>query len=249
MKYFAFFFFLFLGCNTSTYFDGPNSFEDNFDNYSSFSDTLEPDRWSHVQRTRDENSVSLDDTFFHSPPQSLKFFAARTTDGDSSKSSIVKQEMAFWAGETIKLSAWYYIQGEAPLDWLFLLDLEERTSIGAGPGLRLALVNNQLRVEYKFDEKDLLQNEKSEVDFPRDEWVEIVWEIELSTAHDADLRLYQNGVLLINAKNKRTLPQDLLYFQQGTKGMFSSVEFGITSNSASNHLTLWVDDIFVETID
>ena len=39
--------------------------------------------------------------------------------------------MAFWKGETVRLSAWYYIEGTQNLNWLFLMDLEEQTPIGA----------------------------------------------------------------------------------------------------------------------
>ena len=85
--------------------------------------------------------------------------------------------MAFWKGETVRLSAWYYIEGTQNLNWLFLMDLEEQTPIGAGPGMRLALVDNQLRIEHKFNEKDIKQ--QNPISFPRNEWVEIVWEIKL----------------------------------------------------------------------
>ena len=149
----------------------------------------------------------------------------------------------------MRLSGWYFIEGTNALDWLFLFDLEEQTAIGAGPGMRLALVNKQLLVEYKFYESSILQPIGQEIDFPRNEWVEIVWEVKLSQKNEGTVKLWQNGILIIDTKNNRTLPKDLLYSQQGTKGMYSSVEIGITANSKDNDLTIWVDDILFKKVE
>jgi hypothetical protein len=127
--------------------------------------------------------------------------------------------------------------------------MEEQTAVGAGPGMRLALVDNKLRVEYKFNEKDLIQQVGQEIDFPRNEWVELTWEVKLSRKDKGSVKLWQNGQLLINRDHIRTLPKDLLYFQQGTKGMYSSCEIGITANSKDSDLTLWVDHIRFEKVN
>ena len=154
--------------------------------------------------------------------------------------------MAFWDGETVRMHVWYFIKDAKTLEWLFMLDLEEQTAIGAGPGMRLALVDNKLRIEYKFNEKDIMQPKGKEIDFPRNQWVELIWEVKLSQKNKGTVRLWQNGQLIIDSKDNRTLPEDILYFQQGTKGMYSSCEIGITANSRDNDLVLWVDDIKFE---
>jgi len=115
--------------------------------------------------------------------------------------------------------------------------------------MRLALVDNKLRVKYKFNEKDLIQQVGKEIDFPRNEWVELTWEVKLSRKDKGSVKLWQNGQLLIHRDHIRTLPKDLLYFQQGTKGMYSSCEIGITSNSKDSDLTLWVDHIRFEKVN
>ncbi len=79
--------------------------------------------------------------------------------------------------------------------------------------------------------------------------VEIVWEVKLSQKNEGTVKLWQNGILIIDTKNNRTLPKDLLYSQQGTKGMYSSVEIGITANSKDNDLTIWVDDILFKKVE
>jgi len=242
---------LFSGCEKEKYFEGPDFFQDDFEAYSLLSDLFLPNDqlWSFTQLTRNENNITLDTTNFHSGNKSLKFVAKKSDDDGASKCSVAKQNMAFWDGETIRVSAWYFIEGTQSIEWLFLFDLEEQTAIGAGPGIRLALVNNQLRMEYKFNEKDVVQNSGQEVYFPRNQWVEIVWEVKLSQKNKGSVKLWQNGQLIIDSKNNRTLPKDILYFQQGTKGMYSSIEIGITANSKDNDLTLWMDDIKFEKIN
>jgi hypothetical protein len=240
-----------IGCKKEVYFDGPDFFQDGFESYSTLSDLLLPDDqlWSFTQLTRVENQITIDTTKVHSGNKSLKFVAQRSDNEGSSKSSIAKQNMAFWEGETVRMSAWYFIEGTNSLEWLFLMDMEEQTAIGAGPGMRLALVDNKLRVEHKFNEKDITQPSGQEIDFPRNQWVEIVWEVKLARGNKGAVRLWQNGQLIIESQNNTTLPKDFLYFQQGTKGMYSSCEVGITSNSKDNNLTIWADDIKFERVN
>ena len=241
----------FNSCKKETYFDGPNFFQDDFEAYTTLSDLLLPDDqfWSFTQQTRSDNFIALDTTKKHLGNKALKFFAKKSDSEGASKASIAKHNMAFWEGETVRLSAWYFIEGTQALEWLFLADLEEQTAIGAGPGMRLALVDNQLRVEYKFNEKDVTQPKGEAIDFPRNQWVNLVWEIKLSQKEKGEIKLWQDGQLIINGKKKTTLPKDILYFQQGTKGMYSSCEVGITANSKDNDLTIWVDDIKFEKVN
>ncbi len=241
-------------CNKKKIFEGPNFYADDFEQYESIDDLIlmgenQDKFWSFNQITKPENTVSLDSVNVHSGNKSIKFTAAKTDDSGASKASIAKQHMAFWEGETIRATAWYYIEGENKLDWLFLLDLEEKTAVGAGPGMRLTLVNNQLRVEYKFNEKDILQTVSEAKNFPRNQWVELVWEVKLSRKNKGEVRLWQNGELILETKNNTTLPKDILYFQQGTKGVYSNVEVGITANSRDEIVTLWVDDVKFEKVN
>lgn len=242
---------LFLGCNKKEYFDGPSFFQDNFEDYSSLDDLLLPDDefWSFTQLTRSENNISVDTTNFHSGNQSLKFNAQKSDSEGASKASIAKQNMAFWEGETVRLEAWYYLEGSKSLNWLFLMDLEEQTAVGAGPGMRLALVDNKLRVEHKYNEDDVEQTIDSKVVFPRNQWVQLVWEVKLSKKKKGTIKLWQNGQLIIDSQKNKTLPTDILYFNQGTKGMYSSCEIGITANSQDNDLIIWIDDVKFEKVN
>ncbi len=243
--------FLGMSCLKEELYEGPDFYEDDFENYSVLDDLLEEDDlfWSFAQITKTENTILVDSSHSHSGAQSLRFYAQKSTDDQLSKCSIVKQKMAFWEGETIRVSTWYYLEDTLKLDWLFLMDIEEQAPISAGPGMRLALVDNQLRVEHKFYESDIRQDADKAIDFPRNQWVKIVWEIKLSQKNKGAVRLWQDDKPIISTENNRTLPNDLLYAQQGTKGMYSSVEVGITANSFDNETVLWVDEVKIERVE
>lgn len=253
MKYYFYFSLCFLttySCIEKDFFEGPNQYEDGFENYQLVEELFdgEDKLWSFSQLTRNENMISIDSLNAHSGTQSLKFYANNSSKSDASKCSVAKQKMAFWNDETVRITAWYYLQGTEDHEWLFLMDLEEQVAIGAGPGMRIAMVDNKLRVEYKFFENDVLQNPNEEINFPRDKWVKITFETKLSQNNNGSVKLYQDELLIIDRSEIRTLPNDLLYAQQGTKGMYSSVELGITANSQDNELTLWVDDVLIEKV-
>jgi len=238
----------FVSCNKEKYFEGPDFYEDDFEAYDKLEDLLLPDDvlWSHTQITMDDNKLIVDTLNGNTY---LKFFAIPSKgDNDVSKCSIAKQHMAFWAGETMRVSSRYYIKGNDKADWLFLQDLEEQTAVGAGPGIRLALVDNRLRVEHKFLEDDVVQAAGKEKDFPRNQWVSLIWEVKLSQKNKGSIKLWQDGELIIESSGERTLPKDFVYACQGSKGMYTSVEIGITANSHDNPITVYVDDFKVETV-
>ncbi|MFK7783502.1 MAG: hypothetical protein AB8B56_00225 [Crocinitomicaceae bacterium] len=239
-----------LGCNKKKFFDGPNSFSDGFESYASFDDLLIDDdvHWSSTQQTYDANTISLSTEQTHSGATSLKFDALGSSDEKLSKCSIFKQNMAFFEGETVRSSIWYYIDGEQELDWLFLMDLEEQAFIGAGPGMRVANVGteNYAAVEFKLKEDDLKQEVTS---FPRNQWFKITLETLLSQKKKGWVKLYLDDQLIIDGTNIRTLPKDRLYHQQGTKGMFTSIEIGITANPSSNPAIVYADDFSIEVIN
>jgi hypothetical protein len=58
-----------------------------------------------------------------------------------------------------------------------------------------------------------------------------------------------NDQLIIEENNTKTLPKDLLYNQQGTKGMYTSIEIGITANSYSNNAIVYADDFSIDVIN
>jgi hypothetical protein len=239
-------------CQKEKHFDGPNNFSEDFSAYTTIEDIIDGnnEQWSFFQKTFEGNTTSIDTVIFHSSGKSFKSHAVPSTaEKGASKASINKQFMAFWEGETVGIEAWYYIEGTASAQWMFLFDLEEKTSIGAGPGMRLALVNNQLLVEHKYPNPNINQIDGSEIDFPRDQWVKIRFETKLSQKKKGYVKVWQDDHLIIEQNDWQTLPKDILYFQQGTKGMYSQIEFGVTANSSDNPMTVYVDDIDVRLVE
>ncbi|HLP13727.1 MAG TPA: heparin lyase I family protein [Flavobacteriales bacterium] len=241
----------FVACNKKKIFDGPDFYSDDFESYNSLEELLSNDdvNWSFTQLTSPENTIKPDTSIKHGGNKSMRFSSKKSDGKFVSKCSIAKQNMAFWEGETLRITAWYYLQGTQSAQWLFIMDMEEQVAIGAGPGMRLALVDNKICVEHKFYEDDLFQPQNGGIEMPRDQWVEIIWEVKLSQKNKGVVKVWQNGQLIIDASNTRTLPKDLLYSQQGTKGMVSSIEVGITANSRDNDLVMYVDDVLIQKIN
>jgi hypothetical protein len=240
---------LLISCNKRERFDGPNSYMDGFETYADVEELLDGDdqRWSFFQITKAFNELSIDTSIVHSGTQSLKFVAA-PNDDEVSKCSINKQHMAFWEGETVDVNFWCYLVGNAAVDWMFLFDLEEKIPVGAGPGIRLAIVNNQLLVEHKYPMPNIVQSNGG-MDFPRDQWVHIRFQARLSRKDEGMVRVWQDDQLILEANNWQTLPKDILYAQQGTKGMYNQIEFGITANADDNPHELYLDDVNVVTYE
>lgn len=232
-------------CNKDKYFKGLSAYSDGFENYftSKQLTEIQDKYWSFTQLTRDGNAIDIDSFMAHSGKKCLRFSAKKSTPDAVSKCSVSKQNMAFKEGEIFHFSAWYYIAGNEPADWLFLFDLEEKVAVGAGPGMRLALVGDsgQLRVEHKYFNKDILQ--KNPIQFPLNQWVHIEFETLLSQKKKGYVKVWQNGQLIIEQYKWKTLPTDFLYNQQGTKGIYNSVEIGITANTRNSDMVLLVDDV------
>lgn len=244
--------FLSFSCNKEKWFDGPNSMQEDFESYTSADSMFNEDesRWSFSQNTAEGNYIVLDTTIVHSGNQSLKFFAYASPADGASKCSIVKQKMAFFEGDVVRMSAWYYIEGTANADWLFLFDFEEQATIGAGPGIRIANTENTgLVLEHKFFNTDMYQTEGQDIALPRNQWVNITMEVKLSQKKKGYIKIWQDNVLVLSGDNRKTLPKDFLYSQQGTKGMYQSIEFGITANTKNSDMVLYMDDILVEKIN
>ena len=101
----------------------------------------------------------------------------------------------------------------------------------------------------KYMESSLYQPEDTKIPFPRDQWAELQVEVLLSRTDDGYINVLQDGALLIGETNIQTLPRDILYFIQGTKGIYNSVQVGITANTSDSTTTLYIDDIVLEILN
>jgi hypothetical protein len=235
-------------CNKYEYFDGDNQYLEGFEAYNSYEDLTEEKFF--FQITYDDSYIIPDTIITHSGNKSMKFHAVRSENNILSKCSYAHHHMAFWEGETIFLSAWYYIDTDADLPWLFIMDLEEKAVIGAGPGIRPYISeNNSFGLNFKYLEPNIEQDVEKQILIPRKEWFKLSMKVFLTQKKNGWIKLYQNDTLALDVTDVQTLPKDILYFQQGTKGMYNSVEFGLTANPTDISLDLYVDDIEVFKLD
>lgn len=243
--------FLLSSCRKQGREDWPNSYSDDFESYDVIDSIIDGDNqhWSFFQKTFDQNEISIDSIVTHSGNRSIKSAAVAGADGSASKASINKQFMAFWEDEVVRIDFWCYLVGDESAEWLFLFDLEEKVAVGAGPGMRLALVDDELTLEHKYPNPNVHQNDETAVKFPRDQWVNITFETKLSRKKKGYVKVWQDGLLVIDQDNWKTLPKDILYFNQGTRGGYSQIEFGITANSQDNDHVMYVDDISVLKVE
>ena len=237
-------------CDKKKKFDGPDSYADGFETYASIEEVIDGNdqQWSFFQLTDNQNTISLDTSIVHSGNQSIRFSGVPGSPEDTKKCSINKQFMAFWEGETVQVDFWYYLEGNEDIDWLFIFDLEEKVPVGAGPGMRLAIVDNKLLLEHKYPQPNVTQSGEG-VLFPRNQWVNIRFETLLSRKDKGSVRVFQDGLQILAADNWQTLPKDLLYANQGTKGMYNQIEFGLTANSDDNAHVMYLDDVSVVTVE
>jgi hypothetical protein len=241
-----------VGCKKEKWFGGPNSMTEDFESYAHVDSMFSYDdvRWSFNQNTVDGNYLSFDTNIVHSGNKSLRFYAHASPADFVSKNSIVKQHMAFYEGDVVRISAWYYVEGTESKDWIFLFDFEEQSAIGAGPGIRLASTEaNGVVLEHKFFETDIYQTAGQEIIIPRNQWFNLTMEVLLSQKSKGYVKVWQDNQLIIDGTNTKTLPKDFLYWQQGTKGMYQSIEFGITANTKESETVLYMDDISVYKIN
>jgi len=238
-------------CNKKEKFDGPDFYQDGFESYEHIDSTIDGEniRWSFFQISQEGNSISIDSTFAHTGSKCIKSEAVAAPEGDASKASINKQFMAFWQGEVVRIDFWIYLVGNEPANWIFICDLEEKTPIGAGAGMRIAIVEDELTLEHKYPNPNIHQNDETAIKFPRNQWVNVTMETLFSTKKSGYVKIWQDGILVIDQPNWKTLPKDILYANQGSKKGYSQIEFGITANTYESDMVMYVDDILVEVVE
>jgi Polysaccharide lyase len=237
-------------CNKEKYFGGANSIFENFESIDSI-DQLFADgsgNWKYYQKTESGSYIEIDTTNPHSGNKCLKIVAVQ---GEVSKSDIANNKMSFWEDDVVQITSWFYLQGTADLNYVFLFDIEESTAIGASPGTRFALdEEGYLLVERnKYGETTISQPSDTKVIFPRDKWVELKIEIGLNQKKKGHIIVWQDGVQIIEELDARTLPRDRLLFMQGTKAMYQSIQIGLTATTSNSDITLFLDDIDIKVVN
>lgn len=239
--------FVFSSCNKDSD-TGISGFDDTFDNYVSQNDIFTNTSWTTYVQTYSENQLEVTTDTVHGGSTAIRMYAVNTVGKTVSKSGLASEGVvAYKMNDVIRVSAWLYIPDRGTLDKLFIFDIEDPAPISTGPGVRLMFgPDNDLLVERnKMGLPNIVQSETQKVSFPPDQWVNVIFEMKLSTRRKGYVKLWQNGTLLIDEADVITLPKDRLYITQGTHKSYANIEVGITANSTGHDVVMFVDDFSV----
>lgn len=235
------------GCITSPWEDGRRAIQEDFENVQSLEDLLASDNWTFTQQQPAENTILIDSTFAFAGNHSAHF-SVNQPEKAIHKCDIANNKMTFYEGETVNFSAWFFLAATDTVGTIFLYDLEEGTPIGATPGVRIYLNENG---EVVFDRSKMNKSsiyQDNPIKFPLNQWVKLDVNLELHRKKKGSVEIRQNNQIIIQANDIRTMPTDFLYATQGTKGIYNSVEVGITATQKTGAVDLWVDEVSLEVI-
>jgi len=240
-------------------------FEDGFETTGNDLQELFPNdgsRWSNLQQVNPnggENRIAIENTIVSEGNNSLRI-NAEASNNILSKADIEKGGFSAPPGSTVRLSADFYIASTDNLENLLLIDLEccscwdPTVPDNQCPGIRLMMKeNDHLSIERgKILGSTFVQ---TEVPFPRNEWVNVIWELNLSQENDGINKLSINnqevisesGINMPNAGLFETEFSDHgIDFELPEPVSYERFQIGATANQTQFDLELFVDDVRFE---
>ena len=242
-------------------FELPYLFENSFEAEGlNASQLILPDAssWTNIQQVDPNNginSISTSTEIVSEGEKSLKI-VSMPSDDVLSKMDIEKFGFEAAPGTTIRIEADFYINSNVDLTDLFLIDLEccscwdLNVEDNKCPGVRLKIGGNEY-LSIERGKITLPTINQSEFSFPKFEWVNIVWEMQLSQESNGINKLFINGnevistneVNMPNSENFKeefaahgidfTLPENIYY---------ERVQIGATANPTPNKIEMYVDN-------
>ncbi|MBZ0267882.1 polysaccharide lyase, partial [bacterium] len=242
-------------------------FENGFENLTSVSD-LASAGWTRFETTMPGNDVQLSHLSAHAGQTALRLAAVPASpDGPVSKSYVqvanhAARPLRFFAGNRVRLAAWFLVVGDLNLQGLVLFDLESgtcwRDEFGSNPspGIRLMLSggDDYLAVERgKIGLGDATLRQTA-ARFPRDRWVHVEWVVDLSSGADGRVSIVLDGQPIL-AADGATLPDATVMgavlgrpdFRLNEPVYYDRIQVGITANASAYPVTVYVDDVRVES--
>lgn len=240
-------------------------FEDGFEVTSAELSQLFPadgSRWSSIQQVGDGNQIEIEQEFVSEGNYALRLFAKATVE-TLSKMDIEKQGFEALENATVSIEADFFIASEADIENLLLIDLEccscwdPTVPDNQCPGIRLMMKSNDfLSIERgKILGATLTQ---ANVAFPRNEWVNVVWELVLSPNDDGENRLYINGQEAISV-NGMNMPNATLFREEASASgvdfelqepvFYERIQIGATANPTQSDVEIFVDDFKMSIIE
>lgn len=254
-------------CSGPTAGDTTYVFEDGFENNGGEFLSLFPadgSRWTNVQlvtpeTAADTNRISLS-LMSSEGDYSVQVEAATSSETVLSKCDIEKFGFQAYLGQQIIIEADFYIEGTQDLENLFLIDLEccscwdPDVPDNQCPGIRLKMAPGDFLVVERG--KILLPTiNQSAVSFPRNQWVSVVWTLDLSDEESGSTTLEINGAEALSSSGI-TMPVSSAFtdtlatagfdFQLQQPLFYERVQFGATANASAADINLWLDNVRIE---
>ena len=250
-------------------------FKDDFETQNTIIDELfatDDSRWSNIQRSNPlnkTNEISIVTTPVLKGQNSLKIHAFQS-NSNLSKMDIEKGGFKAYAGDKVIIKAAFFINSTASIKDLFLIDLESCScwdpNVAANPsidgdnkcpGIRLKMSggNDYLSIERGKISGSTI--EQTTFVFPRNQWVNVQWELTLSDHEDGMNRLLINGeeVLSENAMNmpnaqifRTVFANEGINFTLQEPVFYERVQIGATAHPTSGDIELFVDDFSILVI-
>lgn len=245
------------------------SFYDGFEGVAGDFNALFPQngsRWSNVQWVNPadkENSIGLTNEIATEGQYALSLFSV-ASDETLSKIDLEKGGLTIVEGQTVAITADFYIASDENLEGLVLLDLEccecwdPNVPDNQCPGVRLMLSggNDFLSIERgKIGLETLVQNQ---VALPRNEWAEVRWVMNLSPNTNGSNELYINGQLVIDEADsnmpnagifEQVFEEEGINFELQTPVRYERVQVGATANPTTTDVQIYVDDFSLQVMN
>jgi hypothetical protein len=212
--------------------------------------------WTDTQKTFPQNKTEIVSEPRHGGTGSLRLYAV-PSGSEVSKCDIEKQLPSIHQGQTVHISAWFLIPPGPELNNLFLLDLEcnrcwpERSLISdKGPGVRIRLtgpLGKPFVERRKIGLADLANELGAGMPVPRGRWFKFDWRLVLNPDASGVTEIFIDDEPVFRGRGPN-LPDPQIFRRYGVElrqVLYNRLQVGITANSSSNPIEIFVDDVSV----
>jgi len=237
-------------------------FEDSFETQGNDLMELFPNdgsRWTNMQQVNPdsgENIIEIESNIVLVGNNSLRIYA-KASDNTLSKADIEKEGFNALKGSTIRIEANFYIATTENIENLLLIDLEccscwdPTVPDNQCPGIRLMMKGNGF---LSIERGKILGSTigQTAIAFPRNEWVNIVWEMKLSPNNDGVNKLFINNQEVISEIGMNMPNASLFETEFATYGIdfelqepvfYERFQIGATANPTQFDIEIYIDDV------
>ncbi|MGB3779659.1 MAG: heparin lyase I family protein [Tunicatimonas sp.] len=240
-------------------------FEDGFETQENNLTELFPNdgsRWTNIQQVNPDNGeskIEIESNTVFEGVNSLRVYA-KASDNTLSKADIEQGGFNAPEGSTVRIEANFFIASTENIENLLLVDLEccscwdPSIPNNQCPGIRLMMKSNDfLSIERgKMLGSTIFQ---TDIAFPRNEWVNIIWEMKLSQNNDGINKLLINKQEVISEISMNMPNANLFEAEFAKNGIdfklqqplfYERFQIGATANPTQYEIEIFVDGVKLE---